>query len=783
MGSHRIAALTLSTFLVASVAAPGAGSAAGSGAQAAAQPGATSAGTPAADRPAAAKPAAAAAATTKPAAAKPAASRAAAAASHPLDPLTAAEIATAVRLVRAHPDLQGDILFPTVALNEPSKDIVRAFTPGAAFPREAFLEVLARTRRQTFEAIVDLRAKRLVSLTPRPGVQSAILSEEIDRVAPLVRADPAFREAMRKRGLTKMEDIQIDPWAPGLLDPATEPRATRWIRALAYLKGAQDNGYARPIEGVVALVNLSEMRVERVIDLGVRPVPPETADLNPRAIAKRLGRLRTAPKPLLVQQPLGASFTVSGHEVRWQKWRLRFAIEPREGLVLYTVGYEDNGRVRSILYRAALSEMLVPYADPASNWSFRNAFDEGEYGLGRLTGSLEVGTDAPRHARLFDAVFADDHGAPMTVPRAVALYERDGGLLWKHFEYFSNSNDARRARELVLFSIVTVGNYDYGFNWIFRQDGTLELQAVLTGIMLPKGVQAITADATHGAPTAGNGGSADASGAGGATAGATATGTPGASVTASSSPASASARAGAGAGTTAAGVGTGTAAAADDHAEREGHFWHLVAPNVAAVHHQHFFNFRLDLDVDGPANAVREINTRALPPGPDNPSLNAFVMEETALRTEADAQRDLNLASARRWLVVNPSSRNTLGQPTAYLLAPGDNAVPYLHPDSPIRQRAGFIDHHFWATPFAPAERHAAGEYPNQSDPAAREGLPAWTRANRPLEDQDVVAWYTFGITHVPRPEEWPVMSATTAGFKLLPAGFFARNPALDVPR
>lgn len=788
MGSHRIATLTLSTFLVASVAAAGAGS----GAQAAAQSGATSAATPAADRPAAARSAAATSATAKPAAvkstaarpaaAKPAASRAAAAASHPLDPLTAAEIATAVRLVRAHPDLQGDILFPTVALHEPSKEIVRAFTPGAAFPREAFVEVLARAKRQTFEAIVDLRAKRLVSLTPQPGVQSAILSEEIDRVAPLVRADAAFREAMRKRGLTKMEDIQIDPWAPGLLDPATEPRTTRWIRALAYLKGAQDNGYARPIEGVVALVNLSEMRVERVIDLGVRPVPPETADLNQQAIAKRLGRLRAAPKPLRLQQPLGPSFTVSGHEVRWQKWRFRFAIEPREGLVLYTVGYEDDGRVRSILYRAALSEMLVPYADPASNWSFRNAFDEGEYGLGRLTGSLEVGTDAPRHARLFDAVFADDHGAPMTVPRAVALYERDGGLLWKHFEYFSNSNDARRARELVLFSIVTVGNYDYGFNWIFRQDGTLELQAVLTGIMLPKGVQAVTADATHGAPTAGNGGSAAAS-AGGATA--DKAGAAGASVMASSSPASASAGAGAGAGagTTAASASAGAVAAADDHAEREGHFWHLVAPNVAAVHHQHFFNFRLDFDVDGPANAVREINTRALPPGPDNPSLNAFVMEETALRTEADAQRDLNLASARRWLVVNPSSRNTLGQPAAYLLAPGDNAVPYLHPDSPIRQRAGFINHHFWATPFAPAERHAAGEYPNQSDPAAREGLPAWTQANRPLEGQDVVAWYTFGITHVPRPEEWPVMSATTAGFKLLPAGFFARNPALDVPR
>ena len=176
------------------------------------------------------------------------------------------------------------------------------------------------------------------------------------------------------------------------------------------------------------------------------PLPPQTADLDVKAI----GPQRQAPKPLQHVQPQGPSFTVNGQEVRWQKWRFRFGVHPREGLVIYTVGYEDNGRVRPILYRGSLSEMLVPYADPASNWSFRNAFDEGEYGLGRLTDALEVGTDAPRHARFFDAVYADDLGKPVTVQRAVAIYERDGGMLWKHYEYYSGSNESRRARELVI---------------------------------------------------------------------------------------------------------------------------------------------------------------------------------------------------------------------------------------------------------------------------------------------------------------------------------------------
>jgi primary-amine oxidase len=498
----------------------------------------------------------------------------------------------------------------------------------------------------------------------------------------------------------------VDPWAPGTLSPEEDP-GVRWIRALSYIKGKSKNGYARPIEGIVAVVNMNEKKVARVLDTGVRPLPPQSNDLDMKAIGKQ----RMAPRPLLVSQPQGSSFEVNGHEVRWQKWRFRFAVHPREGLVLYSVGYEDQGRVRSVLYRAAISEMVVPYGDKAENWVFRNAFDEGEYGIGKLTDEMVVGADAPKHARFFDFVYLDDTGKMNTTSRAVALYERDGGLLWKHFEFYSNSNDSRRSRELVLSSILSVGNYDYGVNWIFRQDGSLELQGMLTGIMLAKGVPY---------------------------------------------------------------------ARIEDH--HEDPFAHLVAPYVAAPHHQHFFNFRLDFDVEGSGpNSVSEVNVRPLPVGDGNPHANAFVMDETVFRTEQEARRELNLESARKWIVTNPIVKNSLGHSAGYALVPGESGVPYVHPESKVRQRAGFIDHHLWVTPYEPLERHAAGEYPNQ----AREpdGLAKWTKQNRSIENRDVVVWYTFAVTHIPRPEEWPVMSVTTAGFKLLPVGFFSRNPALDVPK
>jgi len=199
------------------------------------------------------------------------------------------------------------------------------------------------------------------------------------------------------------------------------------------------------------------------------------------------------------------------------------------------------------------------------------------------------------------------------------------------------------------------------------------------------------------------------------------------------------------------------------------------------VHHQHFFNFRLDMDVDGSRNSVMEMNTQAEAPGRSNPYKNAFVMKETLLGSESEARRNLNLASSRKWEVVNRSAKNHLGATSGYILVPEENGVPYAAPDSWLRKRAGFVNAHFWATAYDPAQLYAAGFYANQS--RGDDGLPVWTRANRSLQDSDVVIWYTLGVTHIPRPEEWPIMSVHQAGFKLVPNAFFDQNPAVNVPK
>jgi primary-amine oxidase len=206
----------------------------------------------------------------------------------------------------------------------------------------------------------------------------------------------------------------------------------------------------------------------------------------------------------------------------------------------------------------------------------------------------------------------------------------------------------------------------------------------------------------------------------------------------------------------------------------------MVAPQLAAPYHQHLFNVRLDVDVDGIANTVYEVDAVTEPAGPDNPYANTFAVEATRLETEQQAQRMVDPARSRSWKIVNPESRNRLGEPVGYKLIPASTPTLLASPESSVGRRAAFATRNLWVTPNRPDERRAAGDYPNQH--GGGDGLPRWTAADRPIADTDVVLWHTFGLTHIPRPEDWPVMPVESTGFVLVPVGFFDRNPALDVP-
>jgi primary-amine oxidase len=495
--------------------------------------------------------------------------------------------------------------------------------------------------------------------------------------------------------------VQIDPWPAGSFGVAHE-EGRRISRCIAYLRESKtDNGYARPIEGVIAFVDQGAGEVLEVVDYGVVPMPTEHGSYFPDDVGPR----RTDIKPLEIVQPEGPSYEVEGNHVRWGPWSFRVGFDPYEGLVLHTVAYRDDDRVRPVLHRASVCEMVVPYGDPGPMHGWKNAFDAGEWGLGRTANSLKLGCDCLGVIHYFDGVLATEQGQAYSVANAICMHEEDYGILWKHHDSHGGTDEVRRSRRLVVSFIATVGNYEYGFYWYLYLDGNIQLEVKLTGIVSPMAVA------------------------------------PG---------------------------------------EQPG-FANVIAPGVAAPHHQHLFSARLDLDVDGPENTVYEVEAEPVPTGPENPWGNAFLQKATRLDTELAAQRDVNPVTSRVWKIVNPTSTNRLGQPVGYKLVPTMSTPTMLaSPDSSVGKRAGFARHNLWVTPYRPDERRSAGEFPNQH--AGGDGLPRWTAADRPITETDVVLWYTFGVTHFVRPEDWPVMPVEYTGFLLSPYGFFDRNPALNIP-
>jgi primary-amine oxidase len=624
---------------------------------------------------------------------------------HPLAPLTGEEIKAARQIVydsgRAAVDNE-TLRFAYVGLAEPPKDVVRAVDRGEQVPvdRRLRMVLLEGPESDVVEVVVSVTSGEVVRWEHVSDVRPPLQMGEAYAAQLALQECDEWNAALDRRGITDRSLVQVDPWPAGTFGLEHEKRR-RITKCIPYLRATpDDNGYARPIEGLLAIVDMGRGAVLEVLDYGVVPIPPTSGSYYP----EDNGPLRTDLKPLSITQPEGPSFVVDGNLVRWQKWSMRVGMDPLEGLVLSTIGYEDGGRVRSVVYRASVSEMVVPYGDPNPMHSWKSAFDAGEWGLGRMADSLTLGCDCLGEIHYFDYVFADEGGKPRTRANAICMHEEDYSILWKHVDMTSGRTEVRRSRRLVVSSIATVGNYEYGFYWYFYLDGSMQLEVKLTGIMSTMAV------------------------------------------------------------------------AGDDPGEHA----RMVAPGLAAPYHQHLFNVRLDVEVDGPDNAVFEVDAVPSPPGAGNPVGSAFGTSVTLLETELAARRDVDPSRSRTWRIANRSRRNALGQPTAYKLLPGAAPTLLAGPESSIGRRAAFAAHNLWVTPFAEDERRAAGDYPNQH--AGGAGLPEWTARDRPVVDTDVVLWHTFGVTHIPRPEDWPVMPVEYCGFMLVPFGFFDRNPALDVP-
>ncbi len=621
---------------------------------------------------------------------------------HPLDPLSDAEI-NAVRTI-----LQGDgkvddaTRYPLVTLREPPKAEVLAWKAGDPVTRHAFAVI--KKGPQTFETVIDLTGAKVESWKQVEG-QPSILLEEFTGSSDIVKSNPAWQAAMHKRGYENLDQIICLPATSGYYG-LTDEEGRRVVRLVCFDKAGTQNFWGRPIEGLVPVVDLNKREVLKLIDMADVPVPDNPVDYDDKAVGPP-----RAQTPITWEQPQGVTFTVNGSEVTWQNWSFRVRMDPRLGPVISLVRYNDGGKPRSILYEGYLSELFVPYQDPDQNWYFRTYLDPGEYGLGKLAGSLKAGVDCPKTAQYLGDFLADDKGTAQARERIVCIFEREtGDPAWRHYDLIADQIDGRTSRELVVRVMAAVGNYDYAFDWILHQDGTIKVAIGATGILE---VKAIPED------------------------------TP------------------------------------PDKAEAHGH---VIAKQLVGVYHDHFFSYRLDLDVDGPENSFLHEDLKTVRLGPkEGPRKSVWVAEPKLAKVEQDGQLHMSMEKPSRWRVINPKVLGPVGHPVSYELRPGHNSVSMLAPDDWPARRAGFTAHHLWVTPYEPDEIYAAGTYPNESK--GGDGLPKWTKANRPIADTDIVLWYTIGFHHLVRAEDWPVMPTAWHEFELVPIDFFARNPALDLPK
>ena len=613
---------------------------------------------------------------------------------------TEAEISTVTAVLRAAGNFPDSARMAYVGLLDPVRGTDRTTAEVDRRFRALVLDKSAGIARDIIVSATRRVVDSVVEVDSAADGEFPVMEEEFEIVEDVLAADPTWQASLARRGLP-VEEVRVAPLSAGVFE-YPEEKGRRILRGLAFHQQHEsDSAWAHPIDGLVAYVDVTNRTVDQVLDLEDVPVPSEHGNYTDPELT---GPVRTTQKPISITQPQGPSFTVTeGNHIEWEKWSFDVGFDMREGLVLHNIAFDDGERRRTILDRAAIAEMVVPYGDPSPVRSWQNYFDTGEYLVGQWANSLELGCDCLGDITYLSPWVANNLGEPRQIKNGICMHEEDASILAKHSDLWSGVAYTRRNRRFVVSFFTTVGNYDYGFYWYLYLDGTIEFEAKATGVVF-----------TSALPN----GSTD--------------------------------------------------------------FSSEIAPGLGAPFHQHLFGARLDFALDGGKCRVEEEDVVRLPVSQDNPRGNAFSRSRTVLATESEAQRDADQSKARTWVVTNPESTNRLGEPVGYKLHPTGLPTLLAAEDSSIHRRATFASKSLWVSQYHEDERYPTGDFPNQHPGHA--GLPAWTAADRRVDGEDIVVWHSFGLTHFPRVEDWPIMPVDTVGFKLRPEGFFDRSPVLDVP-
>ncbi|PPB86956.1 primary-amine oxidase [Acinetobacter soli] len=628
---------------------------------------------------------------------------------HPLNSLSADEIVLAKKIIQQDHRAPSILRFSRLALQAPDKDKVwdsvlnhRDFKEA----RKAEFALLQNNR--IIEGVIDLSTHRITEWKNIKNVHGMVLLDDFEMIQTVLKQSPAYAEALKKRGIQDINRVVGTPLTVGYFGGQDGlNKEFNVLKIVAYLDTGDGNYWAHPIENLVAVVDLDQKKIIKIEDGGVVPVPMAARPYDGR------DRELKAKKPLRITEPMGKNFTVQGQYIHWGNWCFHVALDSRVGLQLSTITYKDQGKKRKIMYEANLGGMIVPYGDPDLGWYFKSYLDSGDYGMGTLTSSLQRGTDVPENAVLLDAIIADYQGNPQTIKDAIAIFERYAGPEYKHQE-MGQPNISTERRELVVRWVSTIGNYDYIFDYVFAENGTIGINAGATGIEAVKGVKAAT---MH-----------------------------------------------------------------DPTAQRDTRYGTLIDHHIVGTTHQHIYNFRLDLDVDGAQNTLTHMDP-VVTKNSQGIRKSAMEIQTSTIKTEQLAAEKYDPSTIR--LISNYSKENAMGNPVSYQIIPfagGTHPIAKganFSPDEWLFKRLSFMDKQIWVTKYNSQERYSDGDYPNRS--IQDKGLGAFVGNNQNIDNTDLVVWLTTGTTHVARAEEWPIMPTEWVNVLLKPWNFFDQTPSLGL--
>ncbi|KAI5951774.1 AMO1 [Candida jiufengensis] len=646
---------------------------------------------------------------------------------HPLDPLSPQEIKSVSNIVRNNYKNKS-IIFNTVTLREPIKRAYYEWKEknGPKPPRIAYFVIVAEGDEGVHEGLVDISNQELIEFKNTTGVQPILTPYDLQKTENIVRNDPEVIRQCELSGLPKgqMDKIYCDAWTIGYDERWGAGK--RLQQALMYYRSDEDDShYSHPFD----FCPIVDMNAGKVISIDIpqvrRPLSKfKHSSFHPKHIQEKFGTkenpsgYRDDNTIINITQPNGVSFKLDGNVMTWSNFKFHIGFNYREGIVLSDMTWNGHGKPRSLFHRISLCEMVVPYGSPDFPHQRKHALDIGEYGAGNCTNPLALGCDCKGVIHYMDAHFPDKDGEATTVKNAVCIHEEDDGLLFKHSDF----------RDDFQTNVTTRGK-----KLIVSQIFTAaNYEYCLYWIFRQDGTIKLEVRLT--------------------------------------------------------GI-LNTYICGDN--EDIGPWGTKVYPNVNAHNHQHLFSLRLHPRIDGDNNSAGTSDARPSPfPTGSNENMygNAFYCDKQTFKTVKDGVTNLDGATARTWDIFNPNSIHPYsGKPATYKLVSTFCSPLLAQEGSLVRKRAPWAANHTQVIPYKDDQYgygllYPSGDHVAQWSGDGKRGMREWIGDGKAsIDNTDIVFFHTFGITHFPAPEDFPVMPTEIFDLQLRPRNIHLENPVLDV--